>query len=210
MLTHPTLDQLRALKLDGMAAGLRRARGAGGGPRSGARRMAGAAARPRGRRSQHQALPDPTARRPAASQPGRDRGRRLPHAAPARQGAVPAAGHLPLDRRAPQPARHRAVRRRQVVAVLRAGAEGLPRRLHRPLRARAAPVRRSRSRPRRRPLRAAVPDAGQGRSPRPRRLGTRSPLRQPAARSHGDRRGSPRPRLHADHQPASRRPPGTR
>ena len=54
----------------------------------------------------------------------------------------------------------------QVVVILRAGAEGLPRRLHRPLRARAAPVRRSRSRPRRRSVRAAVPDAGQGRSAR--------------------------------------------
>ena len=35
---------------------------------------------------------------------------------------------VPLDRRAPQSARHRPVRRRQVVAELRAGAEGLPRR----------------------------------------------------------------------------------
>ena len=204
MLTHPTLDQLRALKLDGMVAGLRRARSAGGDPQSGARRMAGAAARPRGRRSRHPALPDPTARRSAASQPSRDRGRRLPHAAPARQGAVPAVGHLPLDRRAPRLAGHRPVRRRQVVVILRARAEGLPRRLHRPLRARAAPVRRSRSRPRRRPLRAAVPDAGQGRSPRARRLGTRPPLGQPAARPHGDRRGSPWPRLHPDHQPTPR------
>ena len=69
------------------------------------------------------------------------------------------------------------------------------------VRARAAPVHRSRSRPRRRPLRAAVPHAGQGRSPRPRRLGTGSPLSQPAPRSDGDRRGSSWPRLIADHQP---------
>jgi high-affinity K+ transport system ATPase subunit B len=48
------------------------------------------AARPRGLQSQHPTLPDPAARRPAAAQPGRHRGRRLPHAAPARQGAVPA------------------------------------------------------------------------------------------------------------------------
>ena len=32
----------------------------------------------------------------AASQPSRDRGGRLPHAGAARQGAVPAVGHLPL------------------------------------------------------------------------------------------------------------------
>lgn len=56
MLTHPTLDQLRALKLDGMAAGFRRARTARGDPRPGACRMVGAAARPRGRQSQHPPL----------------------------------------------------------------------------------------------------------------------------------------------------------
>ena len=39
----------------------------------------------------------------------------------------------------------------------------------------------------------------QGRSPRPRRLGTGSPLHQPAPRSDGDRRGSSWPRLLADH-----------
>ena len=46
-------------------------------------------------------------------------------------------------------------------------------------------------------------NAGQGRSPRARRLGTRPPLSQPTARSHGDRRGSPWPRLHPHHQPTS-------
>jgi len=38
---------------------------------------------------------------------------------------VPAAGRLPLDRRSSQPARHRPVRRRQVMAQLRAGTESL-------------------------------------------------------------------------------------
>ena len=47
-----------------------------------------------------------------------DRGRRLPHAAPARQGAVPAARDRPLDRRAPQPARHRAVRAGDMIHYL--------------------------------------------------------------------------------------------
>lgn len=55
---------------------------------------------------------------------------RLSIAAQTRQGAVPATGDLPLDRRQTQSARHRAVRRRQVVAQLRTGAEGLPRWLH--------------------------------------------------------------------------------
>ena len=45
MLTHPTLDQLRALKLDGMADAFHRARAAGRGQRSHPRRMACAAAR---------------------------------------------------------------------------------------------------------------------------------------------------------------------
>ena len=39
----------------------------------------------------------------------------------------------------------------------------------------------------------------------PRRLGAGSAHRQPAARSDGDRRGPPRQRLHAHHQPASPR-----
>jgi DNA replication protein DnaC len=45
--------------------------------------------------------------------------------------------------------------------------KGLPRGLHRPLRPRPTAVRRSRSRSRRRPLRAAIPNASQGRSPCP-------------------------------------------
>ena len=168
MLTHPTLDQLRALKLDGMVQAFVELEA-----QEEARNLAHAEwlallARPRGRQSQHQALPDPTTCRPAASQPSRDRGCRLPHATPARQSAVPAVGHLPLDRRAPRLADHRPLRRRQVVVILCTRAEGLSRWLYGPLRPRAAPVRRSRSRPRRRPLRAAVPHAGQGRSPRAR------------------------------------------
>ena len=165
MLTHPTLDQLRALKLDGMVQAFIELEA-----QEEARNLAHAEwlallldreAADRGTRRFQTRLRAARLRHSQAV----DRGRRLPHAAPARQGAVPATGHLPLDRRAPRFAGHRPVRRGQVVAILRAGAEGLPRRLHRPLRARAAPVRRSRSRPRRRPLRAAVPHADQGRSP---------------------------------------------
>jgi hypothetical protein len=130
MLTHPTLDQLRALMLDGHGAGLRRTRSAIGGPQSRARRMAGAAARPRGRKPQY-----PGASRPDCASLGcvtvsRDRGRRLLHAPSARQGAVPAAGHLPLDRRPRQSSGHRSVRCRQVVVILCTRAESLPRRLH--------------------------------------------------------------------------------
>ena len=155
MLTHPTLDQLRALKLDGMAEAFVELEAQERASDLDPRRMAGAAARPRGGRaaSTRRFQTRLRAARLRHSQAS-DRGRRLPRVAPARQSAVPAAGHLPLDRRAPHLARHRAVRRRQVVAVLRAGAESLPRRLHRPLRPRAAAVRRSRARPWRRPLRA--------------------------------------------------------
>jgi hypothetical protein len=60
------------------------------------------------------------------------------------------------------------------------------------------------SRPRWRPLRAAIPHAGQGRSACIGRLGTRSPLSRSAARSDGNRRGSPRPRFHPHHQPTAR------
>ena len=170
MLTHPTLDQLRALKLDGMAQAFVELEA-----QEDAHNLAHAewlAARPRGGRSQHPPLPNPATRRPAAPQSSLDRGHRLPRAAPARQVAVPAAGHLPLDRRSPQSSAHRPVRRRQVVVIMCAGAKSLPRWPHRSLRPRAALVHRSRPRPWRRPLRAAVPHAGQGRSSRTRRLGT--------------------------------------
>ena len=45
MLTHPTIDQLRTLKLDGMADAFIELQAPGQGPRSRPRRMAGAAAR---------------------------------------------------------------------------------------------------------------------------------------------------------------------
>ena len=94
MLTHPTLDQLRALKLDGMAQAFVELEAQDEVRQSRPRRMAGAVARPRVRRSQHPALPNPAAHRSAAPQPSRDRGRRLPHPASARQSAVPAVGDL--------------------------------------------------------------------------------------------------------------------
>ena len=116
MLTHPTIDQLRALKLDGMAEAFVELQSQDQAARSRTCRMAGAAARSRGGASRHSAVQKPAAQCQAAPRPSVDRGRRLPHAATARQGAVPATGRRPLDRRASQSARHRAVRRRQVVA----------------------------------------------------------------------------------------------
>ena len=92
MLTHPTLDQLRALKLDGMVQAFIELEA-----QEEARNLAHAEwlallldreAADRNTTT----LPNPTARRTAASQPSRDRGRRLPHAASARQSAVPAVG----------------------------------------------------------------------------------------------------------------------
>jgi hypothetical protein len=98
--------------------------------------------------SWHATVQEPATDRQAASRPSVDRGRRLSCRPPARQGTLPAARDQPLDCRASQSARHGAVRRRQVMAQLRPGAESLPRRLHRPLRACAAPLRRSRTRTR--------------------------------------------------------------
>ena len=141
MLTHPTLDQLRALKLDGMAQAFVELE-----TQEDVRNLAHAewlallldrreAADRNTRRFQTRLRAAP-----AASQSSLDRGHRLPRAAPARQSPVPAAGHLPLDRRSPQSSAHRSVRRRQVVVILCAGAKSLPRRLYRSLCPRAAPV----------------------------------------------------------------------
>ena len=84
MLTHPTIDQLRALKLDGMADAFIELQAQDKATRSRPRRMAGAAARSRGGKPLDPTLPDPAACSPAASRPGLDRGCRLPRAAPAR------------------------------------------------------------------------------------------------------------------------------
>ena len=140
MLTHPTLEQMRALKLDGMAEAFieleaqERAKDL-----SHAEWLALLLDRETASRSTRR-FQIQAQERQAAALPGVRRGCRLPGIAPARQGAVPAAGNLPLDRRAPLLARHRAMRGGQVVAQLRAGAEGLPRRLHGALRTRAAAV----------------------------------------------------------------------
>jgi hypothetical protein len=117
MLTHPTFDQLRVLKLDGMAQAFVELEA-----QEEARNLAHAEwlalLLDREAANRDHALPNPTARRPVTSQPSCNRGRRLPHAASARQGAVPAVGHRSLDRRAPRLAGHRPVRRGQVVAAL--------------------------------------------------------------------------------------------
>jgi hypothetical protein len=122
MLTHPTLDQLRALKLDGMVQAFVELEA-----QEEVRNLAHAEwlalLLDREAASRHRARSIAPL---GASQSNRDRGRRLPNAASARQGAVPAAGDQPLDRRTPQPAGHRPVRRGQVVVILCTGAEGLP------------------------------------------------------------------------------------
>jgi hypothetical protein len=138
MLTHPTLDQLRALRLDGMAAAFAELQ-AQDGVDDLPGRLARPADRPRARRSQHPALPHQAPRRGAAPCRRRYRGCRLPHSPPARPGAVPAARHRHMDRGAPQSLDHRALRRRQDLARLRSRSEGLPRQPHRPLQASARP-----------------------------------------------------------------------
>ena len=67
MLTHPTLDQLRALKLDGMAEAFVELQAQDRAKDLEPRRMAGAAARPRGGEPQHPALPEPAARAPGCA-----------------------------------------------------------------------------------------------------------------------------------------------
>lgn len=65
MLMHPTIDQLRTLKLDGVADAFTELQSQDSAPGQcqgqcqgpGSRRMAGAAARPRGGQPQHQAVP---------------------------------------------------------------------------------------------------------------------------------------------------------
>ena len=126
MLTHPTIDQLRALRLDGMAEAFVELQSQDAARDLAPAGMAGAAARPRGGVSRHSAVQEPAAQCEAAPRPGVNRKRRLSCRPTARQGAVPATGRRPLDCRASQSADHRAVRCRQVVAQLRAGAESLP------------------------------------------------------------------------------------
>ena len=126
MLTHPTLEQMRALKLDGMAEAFieleaqDRAKDL-----SHAEWLALLLDRETVSRSTRR-FQAPAQERQAAALSGVRRGCRLPGIAPARQGAVPAARRRTLDRRAPQFAHHRPMRDRQVMVVLRAGAEGLP------------------------------------------------------------------------------------
>jgi hypothetical protein len=81
MLTHPTLDQLRALKLDGMAQAFVELEAQEDGRNLAHAEWLALLLVPRGCRSQHPALPNPAARRPAASQSSLDRGHRLPRAA---------------------------------------------------------------------------------------------------------------------------------
>ena len=127
MLTHPTIDQLRALRLDGMAEAFVELQSQTltkadllilddwGPDRLSANQ----------RRDLMEIVEDRYGAGSTLITSVR-RGCRLPGSAPARQGAVPATGNLPLDRRAPLVARHRAMRGGQVVAQLRAGAESLP------------------------------------------------------------------------------------
>ncbi len=105
-----------------------------------------------------------------------------------------------------QPLDHRAVRRRQELALLRARPQGLPGGSVRPLLARAAAVCRPGARSRRRPLCQAPAPTRPGQSARARRLGTGAAAARAGARPPGDRRGPLRRRLPPDHQPAAGRP----
>ena len=74
MLTHPTLDQLRALKLDGMAQAFVELEAQEEVRNLTHAERLGAAARSRGCQPQHPALPDLIAGGSVATQPSRHRG----------------------------------------------------------------------------------------------------------------------------------------
>ena len=131
MLTHPTLDQLRALKLDGMAEAFAelqtqdRAKDLDHADWLALLLDREAASRNTKR------CPDPAPRRPAAPRPGVASRTSTTARRASSTGRCSSSSPPPLDRRAPQSAHHRALRRRQVLARLRARPEGLPRRPHR-------------------------------------------------------------------------------
>ena len=136
--THPTLDLLHALGLRGMAQGFKaldanpEARALGHADGSDCSSIT----RPR---SAAEALRGPRPRRAAA--PSRQhRGRRLPQPSRPRPCAVPEARHPRLDPDPAQPGDHRALRRGQKLAGLRARAQGLPGRPLGPVLPGAAPV----------------------------------------------------------------------
>ena len=159
MLIHPTLDQLRALKLDGMAQAFLELE-----------------AQEESRNLAHPEWLALLLDREAASRNTKRFQSRLRVARLRHSQAVIEDVDFRTPRRLDkalfqQLATSRWIAERRsllVLAVLRVGAQGLPRRLRRLLRPRAASVRRSRTRARRWSVRPTVPHAGQGRSPHPR------------------------------------------
>ena len=121
MLTHPTIDQLIVPQLDGMADAFVELQ---------AQDNAAILAHQNGWlccSTARRQPATPSASRAGCAAPGCVYGQASiedvddPNPAPARQGAVPATRHRPLDHRAPRPARHRAVRHRQDVVLLALG-----------------------------------------------------------------------------------------
>ena len=205
MLAHPTLDQLHALGLHGLAKGFKELEHKRRGARPRSRRMARPAARIRTHAAPAKAVRNARQGRQAAS-PGQRRGRQLSKSSRARPRAVPQARRLRLDRRAPQFAPDRGERPGQELARLRPRPQGVPRKPLRPLYPHAPALRRSRHRPRRRPLRQAPALARARQTAHPRRLGTRGAHPRSSARSARNRRGSLRQGLAHHHQPGSRGP----
>ena len=107
-----------------------------------------------------------------------------------------------LAARAPQRPHHRTVRRGQVLARLRTGSSGLPRRILRPVPAPPAAAARPRRRPRRRLLSEAARLSRQARHHRARRLRTRQAQPRQPPRPPRTPRGPLRHPFHPGHQPA--------
>src|SRR5271167_4608092 len=172
-------------------------------PRS--RRMARPAARIRAYATPAEAVRNTRQGRASASS-RQCRGRQLSKSPRARPRAVPQARRLRLDRRAPQFAHHRGERPGQELARLRPRPQGVPGKPLRPLYPHAQALRRSRHRPRRRPLRQAPALARARQAAHPRRLGPGGAHPRTGARPARNRRGSLRQGLDHHHEPGSRGP----
>ena len=205
MLAHPTLDQLNALGLYGLAKGFKElehkaeARSLDHAEWLGLlleyeltlRRQKQFETRARVARLRHPAsVEDVDYQSPSRARPR----------------ALPQARRLRLDRRAPQSARNRGQRPGQKLARLRARPQGVPRKHLCSLCPRSQAVRRSRHRARRGALRQAPALPGARQTAHPRRLGTRSAHARPGARSPRNRRGPLRQGLAHHHQSGSRGP----
>ena len=172
MLTNPTIETLKALKLHGMTGS---ARGAAADPRRAGALLRGtlrAARRSRAALPREPATHSAVARGAPESRRGQHRGHQLQGRPRPRQTPDRAARHRRVDPPRPEPAHHRRNGLRQDLDRLRARAADLPPGRLGAVLARAATDRGAAHRARRRQLHEVPQDDRQGRPHRPGRLGT--------------------------------------